>query len=203
MGFQSSLHWPAGAARLDSVHPRLVLLFQNAGLDDGSVLVPAGLQDAHGYLMHLEGEKNEVGDMMAEPIRQKEKALERFKEKISTMPSQNRAQQALADAELRLEAWLETQLEPIRVTMREMNQAIADQYGLVSRLVKKIVDRNRPAALEVEATQVVSSPAPKEHLDAMLADCMVMTEHELANGMEKLQIDAQGSMKASRMRWYS
>ena len=111
-------------------------MYAKVGLDDLTTTVPKALQDAWTRYMELEIELKEAREAMMVPIHKKKELLERFSQRLGVMSSQNRAQQALADAEDRLEKWLKDRLPAHQQKIDEVTLSMSKQLGLINGLLE-------------------------------------------------------------------
>ena len=110
--------------------PDFQAMYAKVGLDDMTTVVPKALQDAWTRYMELEVELKMAKEAMMVPINKKKELLERFSQRLGVMSSQNRAQQALSDAEDRLEKWLKDQLPAHQQKIDEVTLSISvDQWA--------------------------------------------------------------------------
>ena len=175
--------------KLCDVHEGLRAIYHQNGLSRLEHLVPPGIQDAWEYYQHLLKERKEQEDAMLEPVVEREKALQRFKDKLCNMSSQLRAQQSLEAARAKLDEWVAKQQEPIRQGFEESDMECQRQLQLLLQLVASNVKSAEPdpapASPDSHALEV------DECLDSMLATFIEeKVVSELVEDMQGLSVEA-------------
>ena len=95
--------------KLYDVDENLRALYHQRGLSSPEHLVPPGIEDAWRYYKHLLQQKKEQEDAVLVPGVERERALQRFEQRLSQqVSSQLRAQQTLESARDRLDVWVAT-----------------------------------------------------------------------------------------------
>ena len=111
-------------------------MYAKRGIEDMTVEVPKALRDAWILHVSLEHELKVAKENLLIPIAKKNELLERFRQRLGLMNSQNRAQQVLDQAEERLEKWVQDQLPTYQARVDEVALSLSKNMGRMNELLE-------------------------------------------------------------------